>query len=75
MSIPTPQDPDAAPDHRDEIDLLEFDETIPPRPEEEVADVARAVPDRSGHGGPPAGPAATEPAPESSPRAASPGGP
>ncbi|ADG74777.1 hypothetical protein Cfla_1880 [Cellulomonas flavigena DSM 20109] len=30
---------------------LEFDETIPPRPEEEVADVARSAPDRAGHGG------------------------
>lgn len=30
---------------------LEYDETIPPRPEEEVADVARATPDRAGHGG------------------------
>ena len=46
MSIPTPQDPDAAPDRFDEIGLLEFDETVPPRPEEEVADAARSVPDR-----------------------------
>jgi len=53
MSIPTPQDPDAAPDRFDEIGLLEFDETVPPRPEEEVADVARSVPDRAGHGGAP----------------------
>lgn len=29
---------------------LEYDETIPPRPEEEVADVARSVPDPAGHG-------------------------
>lgn len=28
-----------------EIELLEFDETIPPRPEEELADVARAEPE------------------------------
>lgn len=28
-----------------EIELLEFDETVPPRPEEEVADVGRAEPD------------------------------
>jgi hypothetical protein len=27
-----------------EIELLEFDETIPPRPEEEIADAARARP-------------------------------
>lgn len=53
MSIPTPQDPDAAPDRFDEIGLLEFDETVPPRPEEEVADAARSVPDRAGHGGTP----------------------
>ena len=53
MSIPTPQDPDAAPDRFDEIGLLEFDETVPPRPEEEVADAARSVPDRAGHGGSP----------------------
>ncbi|GEA80708.1 MBL fold metallo-hydrolase [Cellulomonas uda] len=39
------------PPHADEIPLLEQDETIPPRPEEEVADVARAVPDPLGHGG------------------------
>lgn len=30
---------------------LEYDETIPPRPEEEVADVARTTPDPAGHGG------------------------
>lgn len=30
---------------RDEVVTLEFDETIPPRPEEEVADVARAEPE------------------------------
>lgn len=30
---------------------LEYDETIPPRPEEEVADVARSAPDPAGHGG------------------------
>ena len=53
MSIPTPQDPDAAPDRFDEIGLLEFDATVPPRPEEEVADAARSVPDRAGHGGTP----------------------
>ena len=39
------------PPHADEIPLLEEDETIPPRPEEEVADVARSVPDPLGHGG------------------------
>jgi len=39
------------PAHTDEIPLLEEDETIPPRPEEEVADVARATPDPLGHGG------------------------
>jgi hypothetical protein len=34
----------------DEVPELEFDESVPPRPEEEVADVARAAPDREGHG-------------------------
>jgi len=34
----------------DEVPELEFDETVPPRPEEEVADVARATPDPTGHG-------------------------
>lgn len=51
MSIPAPQNPDAAPDRYDEVELLEHDETIPPRPEEELADLLRSVPDRSGHGG------------------------
>lgn len=27
------------------LEVLEEDETVPPRPEEDVADVARAVPD------------------------------
>ncbi|GAA4624029.1 hypothetical protein [Cellulomonas oligotrophica] len=40
-------------EHLGEIPELEFDETVPPRPEEEVADVARAVPDPAGHGAPP----------------------
>lgn len=35
----------------DEVPVLEPDETVPPRPEEEVADVARSRPDRDGHGG------------------------
>ena len=34
-----------------EVPEIEFDETVPPRPEEEIADVARAVPDPEGHGG------------------------
>jgi hypothetical protein len=29
----------------DDVPVLETDETIPPRPEEEVADVARSLPD------------------------------
>jgi L-ascorbate metabolism protein UlaG (beta-lactamase superfamily) len=33
-----------------EVPVLEADETVPPRPEEEIADVARAVPDPEGHG-------------------------
>lgn len=37
--------------HTHEVPVLEYDETVPPRPEEEIADVARSVPDRDGHGG------------------------
>jgi|GEM_PF-1456691 len=33
-----------------QVPELEYDETIPPRPEEEVADAARATPDPAGHG-------------------------
>jgi hypothetical protein len=39
-------------DGREDVPELEYDETVPPRPEEEVADVARAVPDPAGHGEP-----------------------
>lgn len=42
--VPPPADRDAVP-------VLEYDETIAPRPEEDVADVARAQPDPQGHGG------------------------
>ncbi len=38
-----------------EVPELEYDETVPPRPEEEIADVARSVPDPAGHGGTPPG--------------------
>ena len=38
--------------HLHEVPELEFDETVPPRPEEEIADAARATPDREGHGEP-----------------------
>lgn len=31
---------------------LEVDQTVPPRPEEEIADVLRAEPDEQGHGQP-----------------------
>ena len=31
--------------HRDDVPMLEEDETVPPRPEEEVADLLRAKPD------------------------------
>ncbi|GIG30563.1 hypothetical protein [Cellulomonas marina] len=34
-----------------EVPLLEDDETVAPRPEEEVADALRATPDPAGHGG------------------------
>jgi len=36
-----------------EVPELEYDENVPPRPEEEIADVARSVPDPEGHGGSP----------------------
>lgn|GEM_PF-1668954 len=55
---PTPAGPDGtapvpvAHDGREDVPLLETDETVPPRPEEDVADVARAVPDPAGHGVP-----------------------
>lgn len=39
-----------------DVPELEFDETVPPRPEEEIADVARSVPDPEGHGGTPPAP-------------------
>ena len=35
----------------DQVPALEVDETVPPRPEEQIADVARTTPDRAGHGG------------------------
>ncbi|WP_268958100.1 hypothetical protein [Occultella kanbiaonis] len=41
MSV-TPTEGDDAPVGAHEIHLLEADETIPPRPEEEVADAARS---------------------------------
>lgn len=53
MSVPTPQNPDVTPQLFDELAVLEIDETVPPRPEEEVADVARATPDVHGHGAAP----------------------
>ncbi|MCC2333258.1 hypothetical protein [Cellulomonas wangsupingiae] len=34
-----------------QVPELEYDETIPPRPEEEIADAARTAPDPAGHGG------------------------
>ncbi|BDO42388.1 MULTISPECIES: hypothetical protein [unclassified Cellulomonas] len=37
-----------------DVPVIEDDETVPPRPEEQVADVARSVPDPAGHGGDPA---------------------
>ncbi|MBO3085607.1 hypothetical protein [Cellulomonas fengjieae] len=41
-----------------EVPELEYDENVPPRPEEEIADVARSVPDPDGHGGTPQEPSA-----------------
>lgn len=52
---PVPAGPDGTepvPVGHEDVPELEYDETVPPRPEEDVADVARAVPDRAGHGGP-----------------------
>ena len=46
-----PQNPGSSAGRSDEVPLLEVDETIPPRPEEEIADAARAQPDPFGHGG------------------------
>lgn len=43
---------DDVPVHHDDVPVLEADESVAPRPEEEVADVARALPDPTGHGGP-----------------------
>ena len=37
--------------HSHEVPELEYDETVPPRPEEEIADAARSIPDPAGHGG------------------------
>lgn len=37
--------------HSHEVPELEYDESVPPRPEEEIADAARSVPDPEGHGG------------------------
>lgn len=42
---------DPAPHPGDTIPVLEEDETIPPRPEEEIADELRATPDVSDHSG------------------------
>jgi len=58
VSVPVPENRDAAqpstiPGASEEVELLEVDETVPPRPEEEIADVARSVPDPEGHGGSP----------------------
>lgn len=51
MTEPTPTQTPVY-DGRQSVPELEYDETVPPRPEEEVADVARAVPDPAGHGEP-----------------------
>ena len=52
MSEPDARTADVPPlEARDAVPELEYDETIAPRPEEDVADVARAQPDRQGHGG------------------------
>ncbi len=50
MSEPPAQRP--VHDPHEDAPVLEYDETVPPRPEEEVADVGRARPDPHGHGSP-----------------------
>jgi len=47
-------EPDPHAGHAHEVPELEYDENVPPRPEEEIADAARSVPDTAGHGGTPA---------------------
>lgn len=42
VTMSSPAEPAA---HRDDVPMLEEDETVPPRPEEEVADLLRAKPD------------------------------
>ena len=61
----TTDDHDAAPHvpgaDEHSIPELEVDQAVPPRPEEEIADVARSLPDPEGHGGSPdAAPTARE---------------
>jgi len=46
VSAPNPAEGAPVEEHPElELRVLEDDETVPPRPEEEVADVARAEPD------------------------------
>ena len=48
MSQTTAPDPHGHVGHEVEVPHLEADESVPPRPEEEIADVARQAPRRSG---------------------------
>lgn len=43
------RDPDEEPPAFETIPELEEDQTIPPRPEEEIADILRAIPDVEDH--------------------------
>ncbi|GAA4285683.1 hypothetical protein [Georgenia daeguensis] len=52
MSTPSRQPAEPHDPHFEDPVLLEEDETVPPRPEEEAADLLRAEPDPQGHGAP-----------------------
>jgi hypothetical protein len=52
MSTPSRQPAEPHDPHYEDPVLLEEDETVPPRPEEEAADLLRAEPDPQGHGTP-----------------------
>lgn len=49
----TPHESIPGADHPD-VPEIEEDQTVAPRPEEEIADIARAEPDPHGHGDQPA---------------------
>ena len=49
MSLDNEKSPEERASDESHIPELEFDQTIPPRPEEEIADVVRAEPDVEDH--------------------------